>query len=222
MEKIMNLYNNKITTRTNKFFREKFINKNQKKALKSHDWSLLCNNCTGGFVSHDLGEQFRSPTVNLFFPNRSFFDFCEHVEYYLSKEVVEFEDNSVNYPVGIIYGENDIADLPIHFMHYKDFISAKSIWDKRKCRFNFDKIYVIWTFAFDNYTEDDYIRFNNLNYKNKVAFTNDVSMAKKYDSVYYLKGFDNSDTLGLISLYCDFLGHRYYDQFDFVKWFNAE
>ena len=37
----------------------------RRRKLQNHDFSILCNRCIGGVVSHAVGEQFRSPTVNL-------------------------------------------------------------------------------------------------------------------------------------------------------------
>lgn len=34
--------------------------------LKNKDFSLIANNCNGGFILHDLGLKFRSPFVNLY------------------------------------------------------------------------------------------------------------------------------------------------------------
>lgn len=34
--------------------------------LKNKEFSLIANNCNGGFILHDLGLQFRSPFVNLY------------------------------------------------------------------------------------------------------------------------------------------------------------
>lgn len=59
----MELYNNKLTYRINRFIRFKFITPRYKKRLRNRDISILCNNCTGGFVLHDLGIRFNSPTI---------------------------------------------------------------------------------------------------------------------------------------------------------------
>lgn len=33
--------------------------------LKNHDFTIISNTCVGGVITHYVGEQFRSPTVNL-------------------------------------------------------------------------------------------------------------------------------------------------------------
>lgn len=62
----MNLYNNYLTRRWNEMMRKAFILPKMRRELKNHDFSILCNNCNGGVISHDLGLRFNSPTVNLF------------------------------------------------------------------------------------------------------------------------------------------------------------
>ena len=217
----MDLYNNKITRRINGFMRSRVKVPFLRKKLKSNNWTLFCNNCLGGIVTHDFGNQFRSPTVNLFFPNLSFFDFVEHMDYYLERPV---EDGGINvapqYPIGILKGDGEKPDISIHFMHYKDIEDAREKWDIRKQRINKDNIYVVWTFAFANYTEEAYKRFNSLPVKKKIGFVNHKDLCEIYNSLYYIKGFEDKQSLGNILTYSNLLGSRYYDQFDFAKWLN--
>lgn len=67
-----------------KYNHKKLCRKNQNK-LKNHDVSIISMNCTGGILSHDLGLQFKSPTVNLFFRAEDFIKFCENIEHYFEK-----------------------------------------------------------------------------------------------------------------------------------------
>ena len=217
----MNLYNNSITRRTNNFIRNKIRQSLFGSRLEKEDWTLICNNCLGGMVSHDFGQQFRSPTVNLFFPKFSFFDFVEHMDHYLNQEL---EDGGINenpkYPIGILKGDETMPDISVHFMHYKSFKDAKEKWDSRKQRINKDNLFVVWTFAFDKYTEEEYKRFEALPVKKKVGFVNRKELCEQYDSLYYIKGFESRNSLGNILEYCSLFGDRYYDQFDFAKWFS--
>ena len=217
----MNLYNNSVSRRVNKFIRSKVRKTFLKAKLKKEDWTLLCNNCLGGMVTNDFGQQFRSPTINLFFPELSFFDFVEHLDYYLSMPL-EYGGESENpkYPIGILKGDGIKPDIAVHFMHYKDFEDASNKWNSRKQRMNMDNLFLAWTFAFRDYTEEEYKRFENLPIKKKVGFVNKKELCNKYSSMYYIKGFESRNSLGNILEYCDFFGSRYYDQFDFAKWLN--
>lgn len=221
----MNLYNNKITRRTNKFLRDKVVAVSKRKQLVNNDFSLLCNNCTGGFILHDLGLRFNTPTINMYFHEFDFFDFVENLDYYLEKPLVECENpqydkNAVDYPVAVLQGDDNHRDLELHFMHYPNFKVANEKWEDRKSRINKDNLFVIWTFKGLGIDEELYKRAQNLPVKNKVIFVNHPVNRDEYPSFYYIKGFENQVGLGLISDYCDLSGHRYYDQFDYVSWFN--
>lgn len=105
----MTLYNNKITSRINKKLRTQFVAKQKRKNLKKTEVSILCNNCTGGFILHDLGLRFDSPTVNMFFHSLDFFDFIEHFEYYIQQPLIQvknphYDPDAPDYPVAILRG----------------------------------------------------------------------------------------------------------------------
>lgn len=217
----MNLFNNAITRRTNKLIRNKIKKPFFKKKVKRDDWTVICNNCVGGMVTNDFGHQFRSPTINLFFPQLSFFDFVENMDYYLEQPIENAGENTdIAYPIGVLKGDGIKPDILLHFMHYKSFDDAKEKWNSRKKRINKDNLFVVWTFSFRDYTEEDYKRFNMLPVKKKVGFVNRKELCETYGCLYYIKGFEKQNSLGNITDYSDFLGSRYYDQFDFAKWFN--
>ena len=84
----MNIYNGRITRRINKWLRFKFVIPQKRVALEKKEISILCNNCTGGLILHDLGLRFDSPTVNMFFHELDFFEFIEHFEYYIKQKLI--------------------------------------------------------------------------------------------------------------------------------------
>ena len=60
--------------------------------------------------------------------------------------------------------------------------------------------------------------FDRLPFKNKVVFTH-----KPYPelaSACYIKGFEDAKEVGDLFTYPGWNGHKYYDQFDYVDWFN--
>lgn len=72
----------------------------------------------------------------------------------------------------------------------------------------------------DNCTLEVIKEFDKLNYKNKIIFTN-----KKLDNIkscVYVHGYDKCEEIGILTDYCGILGKRYYDKFDYVKWFNSK
>ena len=61
------------------------LNSENKKRLANRNFTILCNNCVGGVILHELGERFNSPTVNLFFGAEDYIKFLEKLDYYLSQ-----------------------------------------------------------------------------------------------------------------------------------------
>ncbi len=105
----MNLYNRKITRRINKWIHFNIVTPKKKAKLEKKNISILCNNCTGGFIYHDLGLRFDSPTINMFFHGLDFFEFIEHFEHYIKQELIQipnpkYDKNAPDYPVAILQG----------------------------------------------------------------------------------------------------------------------
>lgn len=206
-------YNVRVALRINRFFRQA-INCRNRKRLKNTDFSLLCNNCNGGTVSHDLGLQFRSPTVNLFFYHDHFFRFCENFDYYIAQPLVLCE-NPIHKPE-TEYPVCNLGDLELHFLHYESFEQAKEKWDTRTARINRDNIFVMWTF-FDGTDEQWLARFDKIPFENKVAFTE--REFPQYKSAFCIHGFEERG-LGVLTLFDGLTGKRVIDRFDYVTWFN--
>lgn len=221
---IMNFYNNKFTRRWNKWYRFKFVTPAMKKKLYKKDISILCNNCIGGFVLHDFGLRFDSPTINLFFHGLDFFDFVEHVDYYIKQPLIQIENpkydsNAPDYPVAILCG-GGLKDIEIHFLHYHSFEEAQEKWERRKSRLHPESLYLIWTFMGMERDEVLYRRAQHLPIKNKVLFVNHPVDHIKYPDFFYIKGFEDQIGTGQLGEYMNLFGKRYYDQFDFASWIN--
>lgn len=102
-------YNTRITKRWNDLIRRTIIIPQMRRRLKNRNFTLLSNNCNGGFVYHDLGIRFNSPTINLFFYSNHFFDFLEHLDDYLKSELIACttpqHKTDLEYPIFNIGGE---------------------------------------------------------------------------------------------------------------------
>ena len=72
----------------------------------------------------------------------------------------------------------------------------------------------------DGCTYDDLKEFDALPYRNKAVFCH-----KEYPdikSAVYIRGFENKDCIGNCAKYrSKFSIKKYYDDFDFVSWFNG-
>lgn len=221
----MNLYNGKITRRINKWIRTKYVLPAKRQKLQNKEISILCNNCTGGFIYHDLGLRFDSPTINLFFHELDFFEFIEHFDYYVDQQLIQilnpkYDKDAPDYPVAVLKGGEKFKDIELHFLHYKSFDEANSKWEKRKKRLHLDRLYVIWTFMGMEQDDIIYKRAQSLPVENKVIFVNHPVDKEKYPDFYYIKGFEHQIGTGQLGEYMNLKGERYYDQFDYVKWIN--
>lgn len=221
----MDLYNGKITRRVNKWIRTKIVAPKKQANLKKKEISILCNNCTGGFILHDLGLRFDSPTINMFFHGLDFFDFVEHFEHYITQSLVQipnpnYDPDAPDYPVAILSGGGLHKNIELHFLHYRSFEEANEKWEKRKARLHKDSLYLIWTFMGMEPNEEQYIRAQNLPVKNKVIFVNHPVDKDRYPDFFYIKGFENQIGTGQLGSFMNLKGERYYDQFDYVDWIN--
>lgn len=162
----------------------KIQNNKYRRNLRNHNFTILCSNCIGGVISHKLGEQFNSPTVNLSINNKDFCKLIEHLDYYLNCEVEDNGRNKDNKPTGIIRGNgSDIPDIVITFVHYATFADGKRKWDIRKQRINWHNIYLMM-FDTDGVTRDDLQAVENFRCNNKVIFTPNKDFNSPY--AYYI------------------------------------
>jgi uncharacterized protein (DUF1919 family) len=70
----------------------------------------------------------------------------------------------------------------------------------------------------DGCTYEDIKRFDDLKYKNKVIFTN--KEYKEIKSSYYIHGFEDKSSVGILSNYQNIFAKRYLDNFDYVSFLN--
>lgn len=198
-------------TRINTFLRNRY-NRKQRARLCNTEFSLIASNCNGACILNDLGLPFNSPFVNLWIKPADFVRMCTDFKNYMEKPLIFIEDSQYDYPVGCI------GDVTIYFEHYQSEEDAKTAWERRKDRIHYDNLYFLMTDR-DGCTREDMMRFDALPYRNKVIFTH-VS-ENTVGSGVYIPGFENEDSVGHCMFYKNPYTHKkYYDAFDFVKWFN--
>ena len=207
----------------------KYRNRFEYDKLKTKKFSIISNTCIGGVISHDMGVQFQSPTVNIYIRPSEFVQFCENIHYYLQVTLTEAPYNKqIGYPVAML------GDITLYCKHYATFEEAKISWDKRKKRINWNHIYFIMT-------DRDFIppvsvtksvcacneevikRFNNLPFHNKVCIVQNEKYVKKYSACRQLvKGCD-TNCVGIITDIIGLTGKRMYQyvkNFDYVEFIN--
>lgn len=190
------------------------INNKNRKRLKNTMPTLICSNCTGGFLYHWLGLQFRSPFINLYMTPDDFITALENFDQFMAMPIIEMKNCGYDYPVGKGY-----SGVVLHFVHYKTFDEAIEKWNQRKNRINMNNFGVMLTnWGGDN--TDQLARFDRLPFEHKVVFTD-----KKYPAIkssFYLKKYTfRNHKNGNIYATQNITGKRYIDQFDYVAFINS-
>jgi uncharacterized protein (DUF1919 family) len=146
--------------------------------LRSTDFSIISNNCWGGFIYRYFGLPYTSPTIGLFIYPPDYVRFLENLHYYLALDV-EFltgdeskytQAQPVTYPIG------RLDDVELFFMHYRTPEDARESWNSRKQRINYDNLLVKFSERSPLCTPEIVERFAALDYPHKICFT-----MNKYD-----------------------------------------
>ncbi|AUI67158.1 MULTISPECIES: DUF1919 domain-containing protein [Glaesserella] len=191
--------------------RRSSINQRNKQRLTNHQFSVISSNCNGAFMLHDLGERFNSPFVNLYLTPKDFIRYLKRIEYYQKQEITFPKEKQKHYPVG------QLDDITIYFMHYHSEQEAVKKWQDRTARMNLDNLFIIMTDR-DGCDYQDLVEFEQLPFNNKVVFTHKPYPELK--SAFYIQGFENQTQVGDLFEFSGWNGMKYYDQFDYVAWFN--
>ena len=142
------------------------------------DTSIISSNCFAGRIMQDLGMQYNTPTLGLYFFADDYIEFLSNLKYYLTEAKLEFLDQSryplANerrkkwshwYPIGLLGGK-----VEIQFLHYHSETEAAEKWYRRAARVNWDKLFIIG--MEQNLCTEDCIRaFDKLNFERKLFFS---------------------------------------------------
>ena len=204
----------KIRSAINKIQRI-FINRRLKSRLQNHGMTVISANCVGAFILHDLNEPFNSPFVNLYLSPSDFVRYLQNIEFY-RRQSLTFIQSEKPYPVA------KLADLRVHFMHYRNSQEAQQKWLARSARMNLDNLFIMMTDKDDaqGIAYEDLAAFDQLPFKNKVVFTR--KPYPEFKSAFYIKGFEKQNQVGDLFTFSGWNGVKYYDQFDYVAWFNGK
>lgn len=188
----------------------------KKCVIQNPDVTIFCNCCIGGAMYNDLGLQFLSPTINLFFGHHSFIDFVMHYEAYATGELIDtgkydINENGLHGPVCMLR-KNGLPDIEIHFLHYSSFEEAKEKWESRFKRINKEKIFLV----IEAMTDHEHLLFDEyaaLPYP-KIIFTNAASEPARF--MKHMSVYDTHPNKSVTSL-IGLSGKRGYDEYDFVN-----
>lgn len=180
--------------------------------LKNRNATIIADNCNAGFIMHDMGMRFNTPTVNLFFRPADYLRFLKELPHYLTLEPTELADANVKYPMGLL------GDIPVHFMHYGTFALAHNKWMERAQRVDFNNLYVMMTEK-TGCTMELMKEFDALPFDHKVLFTHIPYPELK--CAFYVPGFEDKECLGVLSDFRPgFFRRRFFDVFDYVSFLD--
>lgn len=147
--------------------------------LENNNFSIICNNCLGGFIYQYYNIEYRTPTLGLFIVARDYIKFLSNIKYYLSKKLEfitikeladydklkDFEEH-MKFPIA------RLGDIEVFFMHYESKEEAEEKWYRRIKKINWNNLIVIMaeneTFNYEILKE-----FDALPFENKVCFAKD-------------------------------------------------
>ena len=195
------------------YLRDRIILVRKRQRLNNRNFTIISSDCTGGMVYKELGMEFKSPTINMFFNAKDFITFCKDISYWINCPMIEVEED-VPYPVA----ELGKGGIRIHLMHYKSVEEAQEKWNARKKRINYNNIY----FIMNDRNECSYKimkEYDELPLDNKVLFTHVPHEELK--SSFYIKGYENECCVPVMTYFKNKISiARNLDQFDFVGWLN--
>ncbi|HEU7505115.1 TPA: DUF1919 domain-containing protein [Streptococcus pneumoniae] len=198
-------------------FLRKSLVKDYRHRIQNKEFTLITSNCVGGLISHDLGLQFRSPTINMYIEAADFIQFCSHLERYLKEDLSFIEVNQDGHFVALC------GDIKIYIVHYNSFEEFAKKWSERAKRVDFDQLYLMMSER-DGCRYEDIVKFDTLPYKNKVIFTS--KKMPEIQSAFYIPGIETKNNqkhkVKSVTTYLNsFTGKRYIDLFDFVEFLNT-
>lgn len=177
--------------------------------LSDSDFTIVSNNCWGGYVYQNLHISFNTPFIGLFILPEDYYKLTANFRDYMEKELW-FDEHLTYFPAGdYYYPVGHLGDVTLHFLHYKTSLEAKEKWERRKARINYDNLY----FKFDNAdgASDELLKkFDQLPYHNKVIFVH-----KPYPNVKSAICLENQEHLDHA-----YLDPNVYTYFDMIEWLN--
>lgn len=152
----------------------------RRKGLVNENFSIISDNCWGGFVYQYFGMPYLSPFIGLFVFSSEYVRMLQSLEDYMREELrfIVHRDSKFagelvkngtlgKYPIGIL------GDVELHFLHYDSEDEAYQKWRRRVSRINYENLLVKMCDR-DLCTESLINDFCSLNYKNKVCITSQV------------------------------------------------
>ena len=171
----------------------KIISPIRKIGLKNRDFSIISNNCWGGYVYDTFGLKYNTPTIGLYIFSDDYIKFISNLRHYLSLDakVLSIEDSKYKHILKnngkkIMLGIVD--DIELVFVHYESAEEAVKKWNKRRTRVDYSNLLI--KFNDQNlFNDQNFIEFNNMKCLNKLFFTANEKYCKK-DYCFQIKKYE--------------------------------
>lgn len=183
-----------------------------KSALLNTTPTLFAPNCLAGILYHDLGLQFRSPTINTMMLQTDFAKLVLDLDHYLEQKLIFFKHPDYECPCAYL------DDIVIHFTHYDSEKIAEEKWEERKRRVDKENLFIC-LMERDGIEHETLQRLATVSARGLVVFTANDHLDIPY--AVRIPKYSELNEVGNILSYSYLTGKREYEKyFDFVKWFN--
>lgn len=178
--------------------------------------SIICNNCLGGVMLHDLGLPFNTPTINTGIRDqKEFIFFVNHLDEIIDVPLVEIPKSKYNVPAAMI----ELRDqrLDVVFTHYANFEEGYKKWKQRVERLDLNKIVVLLE---SPYVSPEIIdAFSQIKYK-KAIISKPIQDAPDY--YVPLDIYDNWHPGKVLEYKSLFSFKRWVDDWDYISFLNKK
>ena len=153
-----------------------------KDTLNNKDFTIISNNCWGGFVYKKFNLKYNTPFIGLFLFAPDYINLLKDFKNIIYNELVfinaeesRYKDTLLErgkfnkYPIGKLDDK-----VEIHFLHYDSQEDAKNKWTSRVKRINMNNLLIKFCDR-DLCSEELILEFEKLEFKNKLCFA-----AKEY------------------------------------------
>ncbi|WP_234119731.1 DUF1919 domain-containing protein [Clostridium hydrogenum] len=170
--------------------------------FKNLNVSIISNNCWGGYLYQKSGMEYSSPLLWTYVQTSDFIKLVGDLKYYFKLKLKFIKEEDKEYPIAFL------GDVKIYFQHCKTEEEARNKWYRRLKRVNYEDIII--QANVENYS--DAIKFDNMNFKNKIALTpEDYNLS----SCVYLSGWQKDkydcEKYKTFSQYCHLRSWEYID-----------
>lgn len=134
--------------------------------IKKNTPTIFSPICWGGVTYHSLGLRFESPFINMFLLEEDYMHFLGDPKSYIVHEI-RYKKTGWSEIMKKEYPVADCDGIEMHFNHFNSFEEAKSSWDKRKKRINWDNILAMMFTDKPDVAE----KFLEMKYSKRILFT---------------------------------------------------